>query len=105
MTAATLDPHSNTSICVASSQNAIVIDIRNFRYSFSLQALLIDRDVLRIEHAHIDQTMDLEFNPNKPNQLCSSGKDGIIRIWDLRKAEQPLMEIPAHSHWFFAFRN
>jgi WD40 repeat protein len=29
---------------------------------------------------------DLDYNPNKPHMLVTSGKDGLIKFWDLRKA-------------------
>ena len=28
---------------------------------------------------------DLDYNPNKPNLLVTSGKDGLLKFWDLRK--------------------
>lgn len=28
---------------------------------------------------------DLDYNPNKPHMLVTSGKDGLIKFWDLRK--------------------
>ena len=48
----------------------------------------------------MDAVSDMEYNPNKMNQITTSGKDGKIRVWDLRQAEQPVMEISNHSHWW-----
>jgi hypothetical protein len=28
---------------------------------------------------------DLDYNPNKPNIIVTSGKDGLLKFWDLRK--------------------
>lgn len=29
---------------------------------------------------------DLDYNPNKPNMLTTSGRDGLVKFWDLRKS-------------------
>lgn len=41
----------------------------------------------------------MDFNPNKPNVLLSSGDDYKMSFWDLRKPGQPLHTERAHSHW------
>ena len=44
--------------------------------------------------------IDMDYNPNKPYVLATSGTDGLIRFWDLRSAKQPILVCRGgHSHW------
>jgi WD40 repeat protein len=43
---------------------------------------------------------DLDYNPNKPNTIVTSGKDGLLKFWDLRKKQRPvLVARGGHNHW------
>ena len=43
---------------------------------------------------------DLDYNPNKPYVLATSGQDGLVQFWDLRSAKRPLLVARGgHSHW------
>jgi WD40 repeat protein len=43
---------------------------------------------------------DLDYNPNKPYVLATSGQDGLLKFWDLRMAKHPLLVARGgHSHW------
>lgn len=46
--------------------------------------------------AHKTGVNSLILNPSNSNQLFSTGKDGFIRIWDLKTTTQKI-EIPAHN--------
>ncbi len=43
---------------------------------------------------------DFDFNPTHPYQVATSGKDGILKIWDMRSDfKGPLTEQRGGSHW------
>jgi WD40 repeat protein len=58
---------------------------------------------------------DVDYNPNKPNMLITSGNDRQIKIWDLRYIETrreqnnrtnkytntPSKILFGHSHWVY----
>lgn len=48
--------------------------------------------MVRQENAHSDLLLDLDYNPNKLNTVATSGQDGALRFWDLRKSERCLLE-------------
>jgi len=52
-----------------------------------------------VNDAHEQRVRGMDFNPNKPNVLLSSGDDYRMCFWDLRKPGQPLRTERAHSHW------
>jgi WD40 repeat protein len=41
----------------------------------------------------------MDFNPNKPMVLATSGDDRAVRIWDLRRVRAPVKMLTGHSHW------
>jgi WD40 repeat protein len=42
----------------------------------------------------------MQYNPNVPHQLASTGMDRAIRLWDTRKSHAPLLDMPMlHAHW------
>ena len=49
--------------------------------------------------AHSDNILDLTYNPNKVNTLCTSGADSAIRFWDLRRLDKCLYQFEEESHW------
>ncbi|KAI9164283.1 hypothetical protein H9P43_008112 [Blastocladiella emersonii ATCC 22665] len=51
-------------------------------------------------HGGATPLRSVDFNPNKPYQVCTGGDDGSVRFWDLRNGAVPLLTLPgAHSHW------
>eukprot|EP01060_Flectonema_neradi_P030280 TRINITY_DN4364_c0_g1_i1.p1 TRINITY_DN4364_c0_g1~~TRINITY_DN4364_c0_g1_i1.p1 ORF type:complete len:346 (+),score=40.30 TRINITY_DN4364_c0_g1_i1:542-1579(+) len=40
-----------------------------------------------------------EYNPNKQYTLATTGVDGTVKFWDLRKASSSLRVVEAHNHW------
>ena len=56
-----------------------------------------------IKHdAHHGNIRSLDFNPNKQYNLVTCGDDGVIKFWDTRNLEKPLLYMAAHSHWYVA---
>jgi WD40 repeat protein len=53
-----------------------------------------------IENAHNQLVRDIDFNPNKPYILVSSGDDGKTKFWDVRKPTECLKILNDHSHWY-----
>lgn len=51
-------------------------------------------EILTLE-AHADGVNSLSFHENK-NVLISGGKDGFIRVWNMRDSGRKLLELPAH---------
>jgi len=49
--------------------------------------------------AHSDILLDIDYNPNKLSTVVTSGQDGAIRIWDLKKPDKCLMQFDDESHW------
>lgn len=50
--------------------------------------------------AHIGAALSLDFNPNVPYQLVTSGEDAKLRIWDARNLSQCIKELAdSHKHW------
>jgi WD40 repeat protein len=53
-----------------------------------------------ISNAHTGGTTDVDFNPQRPEFMVSSGNDRFAKLWDLRKASEPLVKVlTGHSHW------
>lgn len=42
---------------------------------------------------------DVDYNPNKPLTLITSGDDRKIRFWDVRNFSTPVKTLAGHSHW------
>jgi EARP and GARP complex-interacting protein 1 len=73
------DPHHANITAVSIGTMVQVVDWRESPMtSSSLSA------VLSCPHHRYGVT-DLDYNPNKPHMLVTSGKDGLIKFWDLRK--------------------
>ena len=41
----------------------------------------------------------MDYNPNKPLTLITSGDDRKIKFWDLRNLKTPIKILQGHSHW------
>lgn len=57
-----------------------------------------------IDSAHAQLVRDLDFNPNKQYCVATCGDDGRLRIWDWRRANEPLFSRADHSHWIWCVR-
>ena len=56
--------------------------------------------------AHADQVLDVAFNSSKLHTLATSGCDGAIRVWDIRKPDRSLLafEDDQSGHWITKIR-
>jgi len=59
-----------------------------------------------IPNAHKYKATCMDWNPNRPQALCSGGQDGVMKFWDLRKANKAVngtevnpLSLSGHSHW------
>lgn len=57
-----------------------------------------------VARAHEGAVLSLDCNPNRPQQVMSTGADQLIKMWDLRKTAAPVLTLPGHSHWAAAAR-
>ena len=95
MHSACWDPH-HPSLLVASASTSITgYDVRTSPSSSPSHS---------IPHAHSDVILTLDYNPNKPYHLLSSGLDRLVHIFDLRKPASPLVTLAQHSHWVWVVR-
>ena len=70
---ASWDPHNHNLCAVTLGTNLAILDMRT-------PAKLTNG----LKSCHRFGVTDLDYNPNKPNVLSSSGQDGLIKFWDLR---------------------
>lgn len=45
---------------------------------------------------------DIDYNPNKQKQVVTCGDDCMIRVWDLRNTNKPLLQLSDHTHWVWS---
>ncbi|KAF1743394.1 hypothetical protein MXB_3521, partial [Myxobolus squamalis] len=48
--------------------------------------------------------IDLDFNPNVPDIICTGGTDCYLRIFDLRNINEALITRKDHSHWLYSVK-
>ena len=81
------DPHHVNEFTVAVDANVQTWDVRSM-------------DVARsMDGAHSQCVRALSYNPNKPWFLASAGDDGLVKFWDLRRADAPVKVLSGHTHW------
>mmetsp|Transcript_40747 Transcript_40747/g.82188 ORF Transcript_40747/g.82188 Transcript_40747/m.82188 type:complete len:236 (-) Transcript_40747:217-924(-) len=83
------DPHHSSLMCVAQGTCMAGVDLRDGgrgKRSFNIQ------------DAHAGACRDIDFNPNAKAFVVSCGDDRLIKFWDLRKAETPVMILAGHTH-------
>jgi EARP and GARP complex-interacting protein 1 len=90
------DPHSNSGDTLAASFGTDV-HIFDWRIDTSIPTGTVDV----LHNCHRYGVTDLHYNPNKPYVVATSGKDGLIKFWDIRSTkQQPLLTARGgHSHW------
>merc|ERR1712087_704698 len=81
------DPHHAHALGLGCDCSLMTLDTRTMKTAQS------------VSNAHEQRVRGMDFNPNKPNVLLSSGDDYKMSFWDLRKPGQPLHTERAHSHW------
>lgn len=86
------DPHQAN--MVASSWGTAIrfLDLRSGSTSGNVSS--------KIGRAHRYGVSDIDYNPNKPYTLASSGLDGLVHYWDIRTTRRPVMTTRGgHSHY------
>ncbi|KAF1323398.1 Wd repeat protein tssc1, wd repeat superfamily, partial [Globisporangium splendens] len=86
------DPHHTNYISYTLGSSIQTWDTRSKNVAFA------------IEDAHMQTTLDIDYNPNKPHCVVSGGDDGKMKFWDLRHARKPLLTLSAHMHWVWNVR-
>jgi hypothetical protein len=81
------DPHHAHALGLGCERDLFTLDTRSMKVAVGVKS------------AHEGRVRGLDFNPNKPNTLLSSGDDYHIRVWDLRRPVAPVMAQNAHAHW------
>ena len=81
-----IDPHHKFLTAVGYSSSFLIYDSRDSTTRYS------------ISPAHGGQILDIDFNPNNPYHLVSSGKDFAIKFWDMRK-QGCLKTLKEHTHY------
>ena len=81
------DPHHSDITSISSGDVVQVVDWRESPSSSSSSSLstTINSNSGSGHPHHRYGITDLDYNPNKPNLLVTSGKDGLLKFWDLRK--------------------
>lgn len=87
------DPHSNGHALAVST--GTTVEILDWRVDTSVPTGTVDSFL-----AHRSAVTDLDYNPNKPYVLATAGADALVKFWDLRAAQQPLLVARGgHAHW------
>ena len=86
------DPHAATTCAAAYRDSIQFIDTREMDVTMQKKA------------AHDGIIRDLDYNPNKPFTLLTTGDDRKIKFWDLRKPDKPLVVLCGHTHWVWTCR-
>eukprot|EP01039_Chlorochromonas_danica_P001438 gene1438-1563_t len=86
------DPHNATGCAAVSGRDIHLIDRRDMEVTGSRPT------------AHKGLIRSLDYNPNKPFTLATAGEDALIKVWDLRRLNQPILQCKGHSHWVTALR-
>jgi WD40 repeat protein len=87
------DPHANgDALAVTRGTSVHILDLRA---DTSIPSGTVEKF-----QCHRYGITDLDYNPNKPYVLATSGQDGLLKFWDLRLAKHPLLVTRGgHSHW------
>jgi len=90
------DPHDQKLIAIGIEDQVQILDLR-------VQAKKLGQINFT---AHIDQVLDVAYNLSKLHTLATSGTDGTVRIWDLRKTDSTMLTFDDdHSgHWITKVR-
>lgn len=81
------DPHHAHALGLGCERDLFTLDTRSMKAAVGVKG------------AHEGRVHGLDYNPNKPNTILSSGDDYYLRVWDLRKPSAPVMAQHAHAHW------
>ena len=80
------DPHHSNYSVVCAGSSMYKVDMRQ-------------KDVENIIPQAHPTILSSEYNPNKQYTLATTGVEGTVKFWDLRKASESLRVVEAHNHW------
>lgn len=83
------DPHDVNSIALTCDSSIQFWDIRTMKKT----------NVIEHAHAH-----NVDYDFQKKHILVTAEAESGIHIWDLRKLNFPLLELPGHAHWTCAVK-
>lgn len=83
------DPHGGESFACGVDADVVVFDARSGGRAQT------------IERAHVQQTRDVQHNPNRPHEMMTCGDDGLLKFWDARAHERALKVVSGHEHWIW----
>mmetsp|Transcript_30291 Transcript_30291/g.34779 ORF Transcript_30291/g.34779 Transcript_30291/m.34779 type:complete len:492 (+) Transcript_30291:79-1554(+) len=89
------DPHHADIIAYSTGDIVQLIDWREApsALSSSTTGIISEKKHLNGHPHHRYGITDLDYNPNKPNIIVTSGKDGLLKFWDLRKTGSDYYDI------------
>lgn len=100
------DPHHADQVAVSVGTKVHLVDFRQNGSEELLSSSSLSSSMSSMASGlphHRYGITDLDYNPNRPNVLTTSGKDGLLKFWDLRSARQPLLVARGgHGHWISA---
>jgi len=85
---ACLDPHHAQQVSTVDDAHLKTWDLRSSKLAF------------KRDGAHLFGARDVDYNPNVPYQVLTTGEDATLRFWDLRQLQKPLRALSGgHHHW------
>ena len=81
------DPHHGSTVSVTHDCSASGWDMRSQKLAYSIAT------------AHKYAARGIDYNPNKPLCVVTSGDDRLVKCWDLRNTRAPVRTLAGHSHW------
>ncbi|OLQ01527.1 Protein TSSC1 [Symbiodinium microadriaticum] len=85
---ACLDPHHRQQLSTVDDGHLKTWDLRTSRLAF------------RKDGVHLFGAKDVDYNPNVPYQVLTTGEDACLRFWDLRQLSTCLRSLSGgHHHW------
>mmetsp|Transcript_93659 Transcript_93659/g.180741 ORF Transcript_93659/g.180741 Transcript_93659/m.180741 type:complete len:370 (+) Transcript_93659:59-1168(+) len=90
---ACLDPHHPQHVSTVDDAHLKTWDLRSSRLAS------------KKEYAHLFGARDVDYNPNVPYQVLTTGEDAVIRFWDLRQLGKCMRTLAnGHHHWITCAR-
>jgi len=85
---ACIDPHHRQQVSTVDDGHLKTWDLRTSRLAF------------RKDGAHLFGARDVDYNPNVPYQVLTTGEDAALRFWDLRQLSTCMRSLSGgHHHW------
>lgn len=85
---ACFDPHHPNQVSTVDDMHLKTWDLRGNKLAF------------KRDGAHLFGARDVDYNPNVPYQVLTTGEDAVLRFWDLRKLEKCMRSLSGgHHHW------